>query len=628
MPLSFLPPRRQFRWRLMTAIFCVGIVLVVGGGESWYARAWHNHILPGVRIGVVAVGGKTEEEARILLDQTIDTLMRAGLPFTYQSKRVTVDPIVSAQDDPDLTYAFIQWNSDAMIAQALGIGHTGGRVQRWYEQTRAFFIGTYINATITVEKERLDEALRQNFSSLELPAKNAAVSIAGNAITVSTESLGKVFDYTEATSRTEQALRDLTVQPIALSLITDYPSVKKEDMEIVRPNLEALLALGPIQFIQGNRWWRIHPEVWNTWLTITIVDSAPQITINAEKAALALVPIAEEINRPTRDAKFVLKDGRVAEFQTAQEGKQLSIQKTVERINTNVLHDHTTTVTVAVDTLPPALTDQTAGNIGIVDLLGTGKSNFAGSPKNRRHNIAVGAAALDGILISAGEEFSLLKTLGEIDGEHGYKTELVIKGNRTIPEFGGGLCQIGTTTFRAALAAGLPITERQSHSYSVPYYLENGKPGVDATIYNPKPDFKFVNDTGNPILIQTRIKGDEIIFEFWGKKDGRVAERTEPKVTNIRRPAPTKIVETEDLPVGKKKCTERAHTGATAEFTYTVTMPNGEKREKVFRSVYRPWQEVCLVGKEKSATPLPDVVPAVTPTPTLPSADTAGVKVE
>jgi hypothetical protein len=79
-----------------------------------------------------------------------------------------------------------------------------------------------------------------------------------------------------------------------------------------------------------------------------------------------------------------------------------------------------------------------------------GTSNFKGSPVNRRHNIAVGAASVNGTLIAPGEEFSLLKTLGDIDAAAGYKPELVIKGGKTLPEFGGGLCQIGTTAFRAA----------------------------------------------------------------------------------------------------------------------------------------------------------------------------------
>jgi len=145
------------------------------------------------------------------------------------------------------------------------------------------------------------------------------------------------------------------------------------------------------------------------------------------------------------------------------------------------------------------------------------------------------------------------------------------------------------------LDSGLPILERQNHSYRVSYYEPAG---TDATIYNPKPDFRFINDTGNHILIQTYINGDELIFEFWGTKDGRKVVQTKPVIYNITSPPPTKYIETADLPPEKIKCTERAHNGASTSFDYTVTYPNNEVKETVFDSHYRPWQEVCLVGVE------------------------------
>jgi vancomycin resistance protein YoaR len=192
--------------------------------------------------------------------------------------------------------------------------------------------------------------------------------------------------------------------------------------------------------------------------------------------------------------------------------------------------------------------------------------------------------------------------------------ELVIKGNRTIPEYGGGLCQIGTTVFRATLASGLPVTARRNHSYRVVYYEPAG---TDATIYDPAPDYKFVNDTGGTVLIQTRIEGDDLIFEFWGKPDGRIANQTKPRIFNITPPPPTKIIETEDLPVGEKKCTEKPHSGADTEFTYTVTYPNGEVKQEVFKSHYIPWQEVCLIGVPKGTLTPPDVaVPESDDSPT------------
>lgn len=209
------------------------------------------------------------------------------------------------------------------------------------------------------------------------------------------------------------------------------------------------------------------------------------------------------------------------------------------------------------------------------------------------------------MLIAPGEEFSLVKALGEIDAAAGYLPELVIKNNRTIPEYGGGLCQVATTIFRSALDSGLNITARQNHSYRVSYYEPAG---TDAAVYDPWPDVKFVNDTGNYILIQSRIDKNDIWFDFWGQSDGREATSTTPVVYNIVKPAPTKIIESPDLKPGEKKCTEKAHNGADAYFDYIITYANGEKTTRRFNSHYVPWQEVCLVGiddsqKEASSTP-------------------------
>ena len=154
--------------------------------------------------------------------------------------------------------------------------------------------------------------------------------------------------------------------------------------------------------------------------------------------------------------------------------------------------------------------------------------------------------------------------------------------------------------FRAALAAGLPITMRRNHSYRVGYYEPAG---TDATIYDPWPDLRFINDTADYILIQSKIDGDNLSFEFWGTGDGRMAERTEPTIYNIVKPGPAKIIETTDLKPGEKKCAERAHNGADAYFDYKVTYAGGEIKENRFSSHYVPWQEVCLLGVEKLSAP-------------------------
>jgi vancomycin resistance protein YoaR len=201
-------------------------------------------------------------------------------------------------------------------------------------------------------------------------------------------------------------------------------------------------------------------------------------------------------------------------------------------------------LTLDTITLKPEVTSTDLDKYGIKELLGEGTSNFRGSPKNRIHNIGVGAKKFNGVLIKPGEEFSFIKTLGPVDESTGYLPELVIKVDKTIPEYGGGMCQVSTTCFRAALNAGLKITARTNHAYPVQYYNPQG---LDATVYIPKPDLMFVNDTSAYILIQTRIEGTQLFFDFFGTSDGRQTKIIGPFVTERGEAGAMKTIVTQEV---------------------------------------------------------------------------------
>jgi len=122
---------------------------------------------------------------------------------------------------------------------------------------------------------------------------------------------------------------------------------------------------------------------------------------------------------------------------------------------------------------------------------------------------------------------------------------------------------------------------------------------------------RFTNDTGRYILIQTRIEGSDIYFDFWGTEDGRLATQTEPVIYNIKSPGGTIYIETEELKPGEKNCIERAHNGADAYFDYKVTYGDGTLREERFNSHYIPWPARCLIGldpNKPTATSTPEIV--------------------
>ena len=230
-----------------------------------------------------------------------------------------------------------------------------------------------------------------------------------------------------------------------------------------------------------------------------------------------LSQLAPSINKEAVNAKLLVQDGKVIAFDLSQKGFQLQIDESAKKISEGVQSGQKE-INLLVKKIEPEISTQTIDTLGLTNLLGIGTSSFAGSPNNRIHNISVGAAKLSGILLEPGQEFSFIENIGEIETDQGYLPELVIKNNKTIPEYGGGLCQISTTLFRAAINAGLKITERYPHAFPVRYYNPQG---FDATVYPPHPDLRFLNDTPGNILIQPKIKGTQITFEIYGTKDNR-----------------------------------------------------------------------------------------------------------
>lgn len=125
-------------------------------------------------------------------------------------------------------------------------------------------------------------------------------------------------------------------------------------------------------------------------------------------------------------------------------------------------------------------------------------SNIYDKDENRVFNITKAIDKLNGTIIANGEQFSFNGTIGPMGESAGYKKALGFdnKGNK-IETYGGGMCQISSTLYNAALMANLQITERHPHSRRV-YYVPKNK---DATVYYGSLDLKFINNTGASIRI-------------------------------------------------------------------------------------------------------------------------------
>lgn len=182
-----------------------------------------------------------------------------------------------------------------------------------------------------------------------------------------------------------------------------------------------------------------------------------------------------------------------------------------------------------------------------------------------------------------------------------------------------GLCQVSTTLFRAVINSGLKVTARTPHSFRVSYY--EPPVGMDATVFDPAPDFKFINNYDSPILIWAVAGNNSLEFQIYGVKDGRQIEISNPATYNYVSPGEAIYSESATMAAGAIRQVERATSGVSASFTYKVTK-NGQVLESdTFVSHYVPIPNTYLYGPGttgipgQSQPPSQQSTPAPTPTP-------------
>ena len=307
--------------------------------------------------------------------------------------------------------------------------------------------------------------------------------------------------------------------------------------------------------------------------------------------------VKKKINREPQDAVFRFEEGRVREFKTDLKGVELDKEE-FKMMLENTLVKIEERLVLPVKLTEPEIKASEVNDLGIKELLGRGNSKFAHSIPGRVFNVALASGRVNYALIPPGEIFSFNKEVGEISALTGYRSAYVIKDGRTVLGDGGGVCQVSTTVFRAALSAGLPIVERKAHSYRVSYYEQDSDPGIDATVYAPTADIKFKNDTPGHLLIQTTVDTKNLTMkvEIFGTSDGRVSSISKPKVWG-QSPPPEPLYEDDPtLPAGQVKQVDWAAWGAKTAFDYKVERDGEVLIDRTFYSNFRPWQAVYLRG--------------------------------
>ncbi|MBR7186453.1 MAG: VanW family protein [Clostridia bacterium] len=170
-------------------------------------------------------------------------------------------------------------------------------------------------------------------------------------------------------------------------------------------------------------------------------------------------------------------------------------------------------------------------------LLAAFSTGYDPSNLPRSHNVSLATERIVGTVIESGGEFSFNGTVGARTEENGYEIAAVIQDGEFVSGVGGGVCQVSTTLFGAALRAGLEIAESRPHSLSVGYAL----PSQDAMV-SEYSDLKLINPYSYPVYVLGSAEGGILSFSFYGMPDGNTYE-VESHVLYRLEPPPMKVVE-------------------------------------------------------------------------------------
>ncbi len=155
------------------------------------------------------------------------------------------------------------------------------------------------------------------------------------------------------------------------------------------------------------------------------------------------------------------------------------------------------------------------------------------SDKGRCQNIAIAASLIDGVTLQAYGEFSFNATVGKRTEEAGFKQAKIIINGEYVSGVGGGVCQVSTTLYNAALKAGLQIIEYHPHSLRVGYVA----PSRDAMV-STSSDLKFFNPHAFPVYLSAEVFEGGIRVLFYGKNEGYRYEITSQVLGEISPPEP------------------------------------------------------------------------------------------
>jgi len=447
-----------------------------------------------------------------------------------------------------------QYDAGATAQNAYNIGRTGSIFVRARDIWKAYFSRVDIPLTpnLGVSKHELTEIAADIAAQTDVPVSQYSYTIGETSIIIKNAESGFKVD--------QSAVID--------TLISHFEMLNNADVVIepleIKPDAFDVEALQRI----------VYKDPWNAYLDV----------------------------ESQREAKII--------------AHQVGVSFDADRLRDELANSDRAEIIVPLILTQPEITQQMLQESLFRDQLATFTTYLTASNLPRTSNIRLAATHINGLILVPGDVFSFNETVGQRTAARGFQEAGAYVRGRLVPELGGGICQLSTTVYNAALFSNLKIVERSNHSMTVGYVPL----GQDAMVSWGTSDIRFENDRNYPIQILSEQKGGSVTVIIMGTKedDNKVSiERQTLSTTPFSRVEQLNP----DLPAGTSRTIQEGHIGYVVDTYRVIKDANGNVISRTFEAKSR-YNRTDMLVEVGPGVVTPDPTPTPTPTPEPPDEGT------
>ncbi|MEK5025645.1 VanW family protein [Paenibacillus sp. FSL M7-1046] len=346
---------------------------------------------------------------------------------------------------------------------------------------------------------------------------------------------------------------------------------------------------------------RSFPRSWSFGAHLEISQLQNSLSPAWERESFG-IPV-DATRRITEDDRVVYTPEKTS-YEVDWHGLELALRAALPtRLSTvDSLQGKGITLEVPLAVQEPAVTLRALKDQGIERKITQFSTSLGTSGPGRSFNVEAAAKAVNGTMLPPGAVFDYGKAIEKAQVEYGFREAPVIVNGKLQPGTGGGICQVSSTLYNAALRSGLEIVERRNHSLPVSYLPK----GQDATFAQGYINFRFRNNTGKYLIIKAAVQGRTLTVKLFGTFPKNVSYAVHSQTVEVLPPT-DKYVGDSSLPPGGTRVLQNGKTGYVVE-TYITRYEDGKavEKTKLSRDVYPAQKRVIAInrgGMSKSTLP-------------------------